>query len=69
MMTRLPSPDTIQLFIRNRSKDGWTNAAIVTALRTRMKWAEIDEATLDGEQKERYREVGEMLRELERNLG
>lgn len=58
-------PHVLQIFVRNRSRQGVTNQEIAATLRKRLKWHELDPEAMTDAGRERYRLVDEMLRELE----
>lgn len=64
-MNLLPPPNIIQIFIRNRTAQGWPQERIATALRTRLRWDVLDPKMMSEEQRERYEATAELLGELE----
>lgn len=63
----VPPPNVLQIFVRNKLRDGLTRSEIAALIRQRLRWHELEPATMDNYAAERYRLAHELLQSLEEN--
>lgn len=65
MAPHIPKVEILQIFVRNRTLGGWPREKIVAAIKTRIRWDQIDVDALDDAGRERYAAVAALLEGLE----
>lgn len=66
MMKHMPTVPTLRLFVRSLRYDGYSSLQILEAMTQRLALDRFDPATLGKEDRQKYEELAEFLRGLER---
>lgn len=58
-------PHILQIFVRNKAREGLTRVEIAALLRKRLRWSTLDPGKMNDLGKERYYQVDEFIKQLE----
>lgn len=61
----VPPSNVLQIFVRNKLREGLTHPQIAALLRQRLRWPQLDPGQMTEFGKERYELATELLRQLE----
>lgn len=64
-MVIIHPPHILQIFVRNKTREGLTRPEIAALLRKRLRWHELDPDKMSDLGKERYWQADKLLKELD----